>query len=610
MKSLFAFFVATLLCHWQLVSAAPSLAQALSPRSGLTDKVHFEIFLTLEDVEDVGRPKKTILVNGISPGPALELQVGDSVEFVVHNHLPYATAIHFHGITQLGTPWSDGVPGLSQEPIQPGATFIYRWTADESGTYFYHSHRYGQIADGLYGAIIIYPRGSQESFFRSISNDSKDLAAIEIAAVHAIPIFVSDWTHYTFDEFFAIEKASGLDDYCADATIINGKGSIICPGIDYINSLVSPVLETILNGSQVTAKGCLPPLDIAQGPYPHNFSALPADAWYDCNPTQGKTEVITVDPKLGWARLDFISPASVNTLAISIDEHPLYVFSADGKYIQPQVVQQLPISNGFRYSALIKLDKPVGDYTIRVTVSGINQINSGYATLSYRGSAHNNTSVAYVNYAGANLTADFVAFDETAIVPFEAVAPAPVADVTHILTLEHFTQSWNWTLSGNASFAEYLENDAPLLYSPTSAQAENSNLTIRTHNGTWVDIIIVSAQPLSPPHPIHKHSNKFFVIGSGSGAFNYSSVAEAIQYIPENFNLVNPPQRDGSNVPAAPAEPSWLAIRYHSVNPGAFLLHCHVQTHFSGGMGIAILDGVDAWPKIPAEYRAGKNGLP
>jgi hypothetical protein len=88
----------------------------------------------------------------------------------------------------------------------------------------------------------------------------------------------------------------------------------------------------------------------------------------------------------------------------------------------------------------------------------------------------------------------------------------------------------------------------PLLFSPNSTAALNPNLTIRNLNGTWVDIIILtdpgSQNPTQPPHSFHKHSNKFFIIGSGMGDFNYTSVKQAMQAQPWSFNLANPPFRD------------------------------------------------------------------
>ena len=72
--------------------------------------------------------------------------------------------------------------------------------------------------------------------------------------------------------------------------------------------------------------------------------------------------------------------------------------------------------------------------------------------------------------------------------------------------------------------------------------------------------------------------------------------------------LTNDTDRDGFVTTPAEGNSSWLALRYEVVNPGAFLFHCHMQTHLTGGMAVAMLDGVDEWPQVPASYMAG-NGL-
>ena len=38
-------------------------------------------------------------------------------------------------------------------------------------------------------------------------------------------------------------------------------------------------------------------------------------------------------------------------------------------------------------------------------------------------------------------------------------------------------------------------------------------------------------------------------------------------------------------------------------------MHCHFEIHLGGGMAVAILDGVDAWPEVPPEYGADKRGF-
>ncbi len=96
--------------------------------------------------------------NGQVPGPTLRVTEGDRVRITLINHLPEPTTIHWHGIDVPAD--MDGVPGLAQEPVEPGATFIYEFTATNPGTRMYHSHTDTdmQMQLGLFGAFIIDPR--------------------------------------------------------------------------------------------------------------------------------------------------------------------------------------------------------------------------------------------------------------------------------------------------------------------------------------------------------------------------------------------------------------------------------------------------------------------
>lgn len=94
--------------------------------------------------------------NGTNPGPTIEATQGDKVRFVVHNNLPEMTSIHWHGLELPIT--EDGVPGLTQDVIQPGETFIYEYDLHQAGTFFYHSHMPMQEAQGMFGFFIIHPK--------------------------------------------------------------------------------------------------------------------------------------------------------------------------------------------------------------------------------------------------------------------------------------------------------------------------------------------------------------------------------------------------------------------------------------------------------------------
>ena len=96
--------------------------------------------------------------NGTVPGPMIRVTEGDQVRIVVKNELPDPTTVHWHGIEVPNA--MDGVPGVTQDPIQPGKTFTYEFTAKPTGTFMYHSHFEGdvQVGAGLYAPFIIDPK--------------------------------------------------------------------------------------------------------------------------------------------------------------------------------------------------------------------------------------------------------------------------------------------------------------------------------------------------------------------------------------------------------------------------------------------------------------------
>ncbi len=101
-----------------------------------------------------GRRTQAWAYNGAVPGPMIRAKVGD--EIVVHfsNGLPEATTIHWHG---LRVPASMDGTAMMQDPVQPGSTFDYRFTALDAGTFWYHPHMHSdvQVDKGLYGTIVV-----------------------------------------------------------------------------------------------------------------------------------------------------------------------------------------------------------------------------------------------------------------------------------------------------------------------------------------------------------------------------------------------------------------------------------------------------------------------
>ena len=103
-----------------------------------------------------GKTKRAIAVNGQLPMPTLTFTEGDTAEIYVHNNLDEETALHWHGL-HLPNQY-DGVPYLTQMPIKPHTSFLYRFPIVQSGTHFYHSHSMFQEQIGMYGMFIMNKR--------------------------------------------------------------------------------------------------------------------------------------------------------------------------------------------------------------------------------------------------------------------------------------------------------------------------------------------------------------------------------------------------------------------------------------------------------------------
>ena len=95
------------------------------------------------------------LYNHENPGPLLKANKGDILKVNFTNNLDEPTSIHWHGIKNINK--MDGVPYLTQDPVQPGETFSYEFPVNQSGTYWYHAHfeSWKQVAKGLYGPLVV-----------------------------------------------------------------------------------------------------------------------------------------------------------------------------------------------------------------------------------------------------------------------------------------------------------------------------------------------------------------------------------------------------------------------------------------------------------------------
>ena len=102
-----------------------------------------------------GKPLKVWAYNGQVPGPTLRVRLGETLRVRFVNKLPQDTTIHWHGVRLPNA--MDGVPYLTQKPVQPGDSFVYEFTPRDAGTFWFHPHVRAseQVERGLYGVLVV-----------------------------------------------------------------------------------------------------------------------------------------------------------------------------------------------------------------------------------------------------------------------------------------------------------------------------------------------------------------------------------------------------------------------------------------------------------------------
>ena len=144
--------------------------------------VRYDLYVKDTIVNFTGKAKRAIAVNGQIPMPTLTFTEGDTAEIYVHNLLKEETSLHWHGLFLPNK--EDGVPNLTQMPIKPHTTHIYRFPIIQNGTHWYHSHSGLQEQIGMYGNFVMLKKQGDPTFRKGIDD------------LPTVPIVLSEWTDY------------------------------------------------------------------------------------------------------------------------------------------------------------------------------------------------------------------------------------------------------------------------------------------------------------------------------------------------------------------------------------------------------------------------------
>jgi FtsP/CotA-like multicopper oxidase with cupredoxin domain len=141
----------------------PVSVETLTGPSGQPDE---SVTLTARegDVELGGEGDRSVsgyTINDQSPGPTIVIHAGDLLEVtLVNESVSDGITLHWHGVDV--PKGEDGVAGVTQDAVEEGEKFVYRFVVDDPGTYWYHSHQVSdkQVSGGLFGPLVVLPKGS------------------------------------------------------------------------------------------------------------------------------------------------------------------------------------------------------------------------------------------------------------------------------------------------------------------------------------------------------------------------------------------------------------------------------------------------------------------
>ncbi|PRO34175.1 copper resistance system multicopper oxidase [Acinetobacter baumannii] len=284
----------------------------------------YHLNINEQQVNVTGKPLKRITVNGKFTAPLLEFEEGDEAVIRVHNQLKNQdTSLHWHGLLLPGL--MDGVPGFNNfKGIAPNGDFVYRFKVKQNGTYWYHAHSKGQEQDGLYGPLVIYPKGK-----------------IPVAA------------HEKTDRDYVV-MLSDFHNSSSDSIMKNLKKSA-----DYYKNRRETVSDVL---KQVKAQGLKATWqDRSMWNQMRMLKTDMSDVTGYTFLVNGKT------PQQNWTanfkagdkvRLRFINASAMSFFDVRIPNLKMTVVSADGQPVKPVAIDEFRIGTAETYDVIVEPKQP------------------------------------------------------------------------------------------------------------------------------------------------------------------------------------------------------------------------------------------------------------
>lgn len=478
-----------------------------------------------------------VAINDQWPLPVVRVSKGDRVIFNVTNKLlepARNSTIHFHGMYQNGTNDMDGPSMVTQCPTAVNENFIYNFTVDQNGTYWYHTHVDAFYPDGYRQMFIV---DDDEPWFEDQVDDE-------------LLFTMSDWYHelteiITERDFLSLYNPTGAEPVPASLLFNetrNGK-FLVKPNTTYRMRLT--------NIGAFSAFFFYMP--------GQNFTIVEADGIYS---EGAEADVLSVATAQRYSVL-FTTGPETNV------SYPMVMMSDQSLYdvITPEI--------GLNLTSWLVTDESAE--CVEYDQQSI------YDTIP-----HGDVSVDDFT------TDDIEYFDDSELRPYDQMPllQNPTKNVTLELTLTNLLNGVNYAFLNEISLTP---QKVPTLYSvlsaPDDATANNASIYGVDTNSVVLDYMetvqIVLNNFDSGKHPFHLHGHAFQIAyrAESKGSDDDSDYFPYSEDLNETFH--DPPMRRDTVV----VEPySHIVLRFQADNPGVWIFHCHIDWHLTQGLGMLFIE--------------------
>jgi len=499
-----------------------------------------------------GKERRAMAINGSIPGPTLRFTEGDDAVIRVKNDLKEDSSIHWHGLLLPND--QDGVPHVNIAPITPGETHEFRFRLRHGGTFWYHSHSGLQEQLGIYGSIVITPKGGER-----------------IEADHDLVVVLSDWTNESPYDVLGQLRAG------RDWQQIK-KGTA--------QSIVGAIQHDALPDMVKRSMSRMPPMDFS-------------DVGYDAFLANGKPAAEFPARPGDTVRLRLINASAASYYHLDYAGGGVKIIAADGTDVQPVTAGRFLFAIAETYDLLVKVPRQGGAWELRATA----QDGTGHSSLFIgQGERHAAPDVPKPNVYKGHAMAGMSGMDHASMGQGDMSAPEPAMDhsaMAGMKGMEHSTMAMpaqkqsRPAVKGMPPMAGMMGMDDPerpgspyeklraLRSTVISDSRPLREYTFRLQGDMIRFVWTLDGKTISEADMIHVRRGE---------KVRFTFINETMMHHPMHlhghfFRLVtsagsHSPMKHTVDVPPMTSH----TIEFAADEPGDWMMHCHVLYHLAVGM--------------------------